>query len=231
MMQFNVDKCKTVHAGYKNPRHKYTLGGRELGEVEEERDLGVIIHKSMSVSRQCCEAAKKANRAVGQIKRTVTERSKEVIVPLYKSLVRPQLEYCVEAWRPYLKKDISVLEKVQRRATKMIEGMHDLTYEERLRACKLPSLEERGDRGDLIETFKIVKGIDKVPSAKFFTPAAVQRRGHTAKLFKERSRLELRKNFFSQRVVNNWNALPQAAISAETINQFKNRHDRQKKGV
>jgi hypothetical protein len=103
----------------------YTLGGRDLEEVEEERDLGVIMHKSMSMSRQCSEAAKKANRALGQVKRTVSNRSREVVVPLYKSLVRPHLEDCIQAWRPYLKKDISTLEKVQRRATKMINGLKD----------------------------------------------------------------------------------------------------------
>jgi hypothetical protein len=198
----------------------------ELGEVEEERDLGVIVHKSMSVSRQCCQAAKKANRVVGQIMRTVTDRSKEVIIPLYKSLVRPHMEYCIQAWRPHLKKDITVLEKVQRRTTKLVAGMRDLSYEERLAECCLPSLEQRRNRGDLIETFKIMRGLDKVPSSKFFSPAVVRHRGHSDKLFKSRSRLNIRKNFFSQRVVNPWNALPQDTINANSTNEFKNGLDK-----
>jgi hypothetical protein len=254
LMQFNVDKCKTLHAGHGNPQATYTLGGRELGEVEEERDLGVIVHKSMSVSRQCCQAvhksmsvsrqccqavhksmsvsrqccqaAKKANRVVGQIMRTVTDRSKEVIIPLYKSLVRPHMEYCIQAWRPHLKKDITVLEKVQRRTTKLVAGMRDLSYEERLAECCLPSLEQRRNRGDLIETFKIMRGLDKVPSSKFFSPAVVRHRGHSDKLFKSRSRLNIRKNFFSQRVVNPWNALPQDTINAHSTNEFKNGLDK-----
>lgn len=228
LMQYNVDKCKTLHAGHKNIEHRYKMGGVELASVDEEKDLGVVVHRSLSSSKQCAEAAKKANRVVGQIKRTVTNKSKHIIVPLYKSLVRPRLEYCVQAWRPFLKKDITLLEKVQRRATKMVEGMRTLTYEERLKACDLQSLEERRDRGDLLEVHKLVKGIDRIPSSTFFTPQENRhsQRGQDSKFYKHRSRLDIRRNFFSQRVVNKWNALPQYVVNATSTSNFKNRYDK-----
>jgi hypothetical protein len=228
LMSFNVDKCKIVHAGYNNPQASYFMNGTQLNPVNEEKDLGITMHKSLSVSRQCAEAAKKGNRAVGQIKRTISNKSKDIVVPLYKSLVRPHLEYCVQAWSPYLKKDIAVLEKVQRRATRMIPELCDLSYEERLHACGLTSLENRRVRGDLIETFKLVKGLEKVPASRFFSepPSSLGVRGNSCKLFKNRARLEIRRQFFSNRVVDKWNRLPQSAVDATSTNAFKNHLDK-----
>ena len=111
---------------------------------------------------KCAKAVKKANAVLGMIKRNIHFKSKDVIVKLYKSLVRPRLEYCIQAWSPYLKKDIDRLEKVQRRATRMIEGYWDLSYEERLERTGLIPLEKRRVRGDLIEVFKMMKGFDHV---------------------------------------------------------------------
>jgi len=125
------------------------------------------------------------------------------------------------------------LEKVQRRATKIIAGFEHLTYEERLKKCGLQTLEDRRKRGDLIETFKIVKKLDNVSESYFWTNALdnYSHRGHNRKFRKERARLEIRKNFFSQRVVNNWNKLPQSIINASSINQFKNNLDKYMQGV
>jgi hypothetical protein len=227
-MSFNVDKCKVVHSGHGNPESPYFMNGKQLESVQEEKDLGVVMHKTLSVSKQCAEAAKKGNRAVGQIQRTITNRSKDIIVPLYKSLVRPQLEYCIQAWSPYLKKDIAALEKVQRRATRMIPELSGLSYDERLKECGLTSLEERRVRGDLIETFKLVKGLERVPASTFFSkpPGNISVRGHSEKLFKHRARLEVRKNFFSNRTVTRWNSLPQSVVDASSTNSFKNRYDK-----
>ena len=106
-----------------------------MRETEEERNLGVIVNNSAKPSRQCAEAAKKANRVLGMIKRTIISREKQTILELYKALVRLTLEYCVQVWCPYLRQDVEKLEKIQRRATKMIEGFGNLEYEERLRRC------------------------------------------------------------------------------------------------
>ena len=107
---------------------KYELGGRELESILEEKNLGVLITKDLKVSVQCSRAANTANRVLCMTRRTFTCRDEQTIIQLYKSLVRPHLEYCVQAWRPYLSQDIEMLEKVQRRAIKMIYGFSDLSY-------------------------------------------------------------------------------------------------------
>jgi len=105
-MLFNLDKCKVVHFGKSNNKCQYTLGGKLLEEVNEEHDLGVIVSADLKVSSQCAKVVKTANKILGMISRTFTLRSKDVILQLYKSLVRPHLEYCIQAWRPHLQKDI-----------------------------------------------------------------------------------------------------------------------------
>jgi ribonuclease P/MRP protein subunit RPP40 len=128
---------------------------------------------------------KKANRVLGMIKRTFTNKSKYIMLRLYKSLVRPHLEYCVQTWSPYYQKDIDLLEKVQRRFTRMIPELSHLTYEQRLSALNLTSLETRRLRGDLIETFKIITGKEMVDRNYFFKiRESTTTRGHEFKLFK-----------------------------------------------
>ena len=109
----------------------------------------------MKVSEQSGIAASKGNNIIGLIRRNITYKLKELIIPLYKAIVRPHLEYCIQAWRPYRKKVIYTLERVQRRATKLIQELRDLSYEERLKECGLTTLETRRLRGDQIEVFKL----------------------------------------------------------------------------
>ena len=110
-MQFNTNKCKVMHVGHRNERAIYNMGNQRLEEVEEEKDLGVLIHRTLSVSNNCAVAVKKANQMAGHIYRTVTHKSVQTVVPLNKALVRPHLEYCSLVWSPYLKKDILSIEK------------------------------------------------------------------------------------------------------------------------
>lgn len=220
-MLFNLDKCAVVHMGSKNREYNYEMGGQALKNSEEERDLGVIIHRSGKPSRQCTEAAKKGNRALGMIKRTIINKEKDIILRLYKALVRPHLEYCVQAWNPSLRKDIDQLEAVQRRATKLIKGLRKLPYEDRLRSCKLTTLEIRRRRGDLIETYKILTGKEDIPPDRFFTMANYERtRGHHLKLYKERTGT-VKQASFGERIVDYWNELDERAVSATTTDQFK----------
>ncbi|CAM5122864.1 unnamed protein product [Eretmochelys imbricata] len=119
-MKFNTQKCKVMHLGINNKNFCYKLGTHQLEVTEEEKDLRVLVDHRMTMSHQCDMAVKKANAVLGCIRRGISSRDKEVLVPLYKALMRPHLEYCVQFWSPMFKEDEFKLEQVQRRATGMI---------------------------------------------------------------------------------------------------------------
>ena len=144
----------------------------------------MFFYESLNYNRQCAKAVLSANKIMGIINRTYSCKSKDNILNLCKSLVRRHLEYCCQAWRPYLQKDVDNIEKVQRRMTRMIPELSQLNYEEGLCRTNLLSLEMRRLRADLIEVFKIVKGIDYVDQYSFFQPSSETRtRGHMHKFF------------------------------------------------
>ena len=220
-MKFHPDKCKVMHIGHNNKKRNYFISGQQIKKVEEEKDLGVLISDDLKSKKHVAKTAKKANQLLGMIKRTMTCKNKDNILNLYTSLVRPILDYGAAVWSPHHQKDIQKIEKVQRRATKMIKEIRNLTYEERLKVCNLTSLENRRKRYDLIETFKIMKNFSKIDAAKLFKMRKSNTRGHNMKIFKEHSRLNIRKYFFSQRVANNWNLLPAETVNSKSLGIFK----------
>ena len=146
---------------------EYKMGDSVLGRTTQEKDLGVTFNADMKVSEQCRIAASKGNQILGLIRRTIMYKEKQLIVLLNKAIVRPHLEYCIQAWRPYRKKDIDKLEGIQRRPTKIIPELRAFSYESRLFQCGLTTLENRRLRGGQIE-FKIVNGYEDVDRNMFF---------------------------------------------------------------
>ncbi|MEW8545255.1 MAG: reverse transcriptase family protein [Candidatus Thiodiazotropha sp.] len=227
-MFFNAKKCKHMRIGKGQPDHPYTMTSNQvvsnIEQVTSEKDLGITFDRKLLFRDHIAKKSAIANRNLGLIFRSFTYLDKDMFVSLYKSLVRPHLEYATTVWSPMFKKDSVILENVQRRATRMVNTISNLSYEDRLKRLGLPSLEYRRLRADMIEVYKILNGIEKVDVNKFFTITdSNTTRGNDLKLFKKRSRLNIRANVFSNRVTNNWNSLPNYVILAPSLNAFKSR--------
>ena len=138
----NVVQCSKMYT-FNNKKYDYFIGNVCIETTCEERDLGVIITETLDVNKQCIKAANKANAMLGMINRAFTYKTKEVVLKLYKSLVRPHLDYCIQAWRPYKQKDIDLLESIQRRMSRIIPELRHLDYPSRLRILQITTLKTR----------------------------------------------------------------------------------------
>ncbi|KAK4826949.1 hypothetical protein QYF61_012798 [Mycteria americana] len=211
-MKFNKSECRILHLGQGNPGYMYKLGDERLESSPMERDLGVWVDDKLDMSQQ-------ANCVLRCIKHSIATWSREVTVPLYTALVRPHLEYCLQFWAPQYKKDIKLLENVWKRASKMVKGLKGKTYEEQL------SLEKRRLRGDLIAVYTFLKGGSRGGGADLPLVTSDRTQGNAMKLRQGKFRLDVRKRFFTERVVSHWNRLPREVVTAPSLSGFKEHLD------
>jgi hypothetical protein len=210
LLNFNETKCvvlriKSALAYY------YSMNGVYLQEVSEQRDLGVLVSNDLHPSKHVHTITQKANQKIGMFRRCFSGFSQEKITILYTSIIRPTLEYASVCWNPWSKKDIQKLEKVQIRCLKLCNS----------EAVCLESLESRRKFTDMVETFKYLHGMYKTAPSALFKHPVRELRGHSLKLYKQRTRLDASKYFFANRVFDDWNALPDNVVQAPTLRKFK----------
>ena len=221
-LPLNSQKCKALHIGKNNQQCSYMMDNAMLENVTCEKDLGVLIDGELNFHKHISSAIQKANQMLGLIKRAFVNIDPDIFIPLYKALVRPHLEYCSVSWSPRFVTDDKKIEAVQRRATRLIPGMSSLSYPERLIKLELFSLHYRRERGDMIQVYKILHGIDRIDPEHFFVRSDYLRtRGHPLKFFTTRCKLNLRSSFFSKRVISSWNSLPASLVTATSAVTFK----------
>ena len=200
----------------------------EMEHVFEEKDLGVIVDAGMSFEDHILKKVALSNAMVGLIRRTFSYLDSKMFVKLFTAFVRPHLEYAQAVWSPHLKKHVDIIENVQIRATKLVDGLKDLTYKERLAKLSLPTLAYRRLRGDIIEIYKHFNHYDQDILPTSFAPRSRVSRQHNLQLHEfnqvdgERG---LQSNFLYQRTSRIWNNLPSSVVESSSINAFKNKLD------
>ena len=229
-LKMNINKCKVLHLSRSvdKQNQSYNMNSPKakmnLEEVEYEKDLGVFVDSRLSFETHVLKAVSTANKMTGILKRNFKYMDDGIFLNLYKSLVRPHIEYSCVVWNPVTIRDQKAIEGVQRRATKSLPKLKDLNYEQRLRTLGLPSLQYRRLRADMIQVYKIIRGIDRIDMSIFFEIAKDSRtRGHKYKLCKRRGTTSFRMHTFSNRVIETWNSLPDSVVEAPDILSFKER--------
>jgi hypothetical protein len=236
-MRFHPKKCKVMHLGSKNNNSEYFMHAEDgnlhkLEETELEKDLGVNTDSKLKFTDHCNIKVNSATKVLRYIRYTFSYIDEQMFLLLYKALVRPHLEYASCIWQPYLKYNIDSIEHVQRRATKMIPSLRNLSYTERLEKLNLETLQYRRTRADLLETFRILNNIhtldqschcSQCPGKMMFSPSLnSSTRGHSKKLQIQEA-TGIRKHFLSTRVAGRWNRLSEETVAAPNINIFKSR--------
>ena len=226
VLNFNVEKCKVLHIGKSNPVNPYTFLNSDLSTCETEKDLGILFNNRLNFQDHIRAAISKAKSSLAWLLRNTLSRDSYVMKTAYKALVRHNVEYCCQVWSPNNRHGnwglILDIESTQRTFTRVIDGMNNLTYKQRLEKLNMTTLLERRMRGDLIETFKILNGFSNYGQTLF------SKSSRTGNLI-YRSSKNKTTDFFSERVIKYWNKLPELVKNKDSVNGFKNALDKFRK--
>ena len=216
LLEFNSEKCKVLHIDLND----YVLNGKQLKKTEQEKDLGVLTSGTLLWNDQIESCISKANQMLCWISRNLIIREKSLMLRVYKTLIRPHFEYCVQLWNPAAEHGnwclILRIESVQRRFTRMIEEVGLLPYSERLRILQLTTLAERHSRGDLIEVYKANKGFSQLTGVLNFSRSGSNLICKPGKS-KSAKITRISRNFINERVMLSWNKLPSDVKNSESL--------------
>ena len=229
LLKFHPDKCVSMIISRNSEIREasYVMENHNLNCSNCEKDIGVFIDNTLSFERHISYAVNKANRVLAITRKTFECMDNNIFNQIFKTLVRPHLEYAAPVWSPHLTTQKELLENVQRRVTKMVPGLSDLSYPERLRKLNLPTLAYRRVRGDMIQAYKLMNDIDgydkSLPSLLQMSNTGL--RGHSKKLYKQRANKNIRKYYFTNRITSLWNSLPEHIIKSKDLINFEKNID------
>lgn len=224
LLKLNISKCHSISfCGDIDKRVGYCLGYDLVENVDAIKDLGVLFDKDLRFSQHISGKVAQAYKVLFLIRRNFRYLDPCSFVKLYKTLVRSHLEYCNSVWSPYRIGDIKAIEKVQMRATKFITSIKHLSYTDRLKHLKLPTLHYRRIRGDIILVYKMLHGLyDSSCVCKLPKSDVSWTRGNSFKLHPVLIKHRFSNHFFVNRIIKIWNGLPDNVVSACSLNSFKN---------
>ena len=222
-MPLSTDKCAVMHCGHQQPLHMYYIHGLPLAIVDSFQDLGVRRTACATYNGHCAQLAAKASRVAGSIRRAFPSASRKLRWPAFQTYVLPVIMYLSQAWHPKLKRDVNLLEKVQRRFTKAIKGLRDLTYVERLRELQALTIANRMIYADMVFIHKCLHGKVNVAASDLgLFPRSSNTRADGRRLIQRHTDCRT-SNLFCFRAVSVWNKLPIHIVSCNSIPVFKHR--------
>lgn len=223
LLRFHPDKCIAMNLGrdFLTEDRIYDMNGQELKKTDCEKDLGVFIDRDLKFDKHIAACVSKANKIFAIINKTFDYMDAEMFKMLFKSLVRPHLEYAAPIWSPHHEYLKTSIERVQKRATKRIPGFHDLSYPERLRKLSMPTLAYRRVRGDMINVYKLVHGLYDTNIPGIFKQNLRDTQGHPRRIRVKGSKKDTRKYSFGVRTINLWNSLTKEIVEAKDVKTFE----------
>ena len=223
-MPISIEKSGVMHCGRNQPNHEYMLCGHPMACMDKIVDLGVIRSLNSSYSDQCQAVATKAMRTANVIRRCFCTGAPKLLWPAFQSYVSPLLMYCSPVWTPNNQRDIAILERVQRRFTKSIRGMRDLSYTERLHSLGALTLQHRRLFADMTTAFKSLRGLMNCSSLSLGLALSTSNtREGGVRLTQRKIVSKVHRSLFCCRSPTEWNNLPLEVINCQSLAQFKRR--------